>query len=235
MGSLISLTFITGLTDSLNPFGIAQQFTLQGLIKKSEHIWFYIIAMFPTNFSAGILFYWGMATLNSRVLTQYWEVLESPLSISAIVVALFLAWKSIRSILISWRARKLLIKRGDEDAKGLEEKFATKEMTKSYLFGIGLLTTIMELTTAAPYIAYLALIQQYQLNTWSFLGILFIYNVLYSLPLIVLYLLSVFFEDAFQTIYRRLDGVLQVLSAFLVPVILLIIALILVTFSLQTI
>ena len=69
----------------------------------------------------------------------------------------------------------------------------------------------------------------------EFLGILFIYNVLYSLPLIVLYLLSVFFEDAFQTIYRRLDGVLQVLSAFLVPVILLIIALIFVTFSLQTI
>ncbi len=30
MNSLLSLTLITGVTDSFNPFGIAQQFTLQG-------------------------------------------------------------------------------------------------------------------------------------------------------------------------------------------------------------
>lgn len=233
MGPLMNLTLITGLTDSLNPIGIAQQFALQGLIKKNYHIWYYITSVFVTNFLAGIILYVGMATLSDNILKQYWDVLEKPIGIIAIIIAVFLAWKSIQSIIVGWRQRKLLVNNSNEEEKSLEKNLANKEISPKSLIGIGFITTIMELTTAAPYFAYLILIQQYNLSIWSFLTILIFYNILYSLPFIVLYFLSVFLKDAFQAIYQRINVVLQLLSTFLVPAILVVIAMLALMFGLN--
>lgn len=228
---LLSLTFVTGFTDSFNPFGIVQQFTLQGLLKKREDIWYYIWTMFATNYVAGLIFYSAIVFLSDQVIGKYWSALETPLRIGAIVVGLVLVWYGIRSFLINWKARKNILKRAAEEAEELEGKLSGKTWTKSSLISVGFFTTIMELTTAAPYFAYLTLVQQFQLRLPQLLLILVFYNLLYSLPLFVLYFLSVFFEAAFNRIYERLNKVLQLVSAFLVPVILLILAGILLVFG----
>lgn len=228
---LFSLTLVTSFADSFNPFGIAQQFTLQGLLKKNRHIWYYIWTMFVTNFAAGILFYWGMATLSDQIWSKYQNVLRTPLAIGAFLLGLGMAWYSIRSFLLNWKARKKLSAMAGEEAEELTARLSAKELTPAALIGIGFETTLMELTTAAPYLAYLTLVQQYRPTAVQFLLLLFLYNLVYCAPLFVLYLLSVFFQDAFEKIYRRISTGLQLVSAFLIPVLLLLIAAILIVFS----
>jgi hypothetical protein len=59
MLSLLLLTIVTSATVSLNPMGIAQQFILQGLVKKKHHILAYILSMALTNFTGGLIVYFG--------------------------------------------------------------------------------------------------------------------------------------------------------------------------------
>lgn len=228
MFSLLSLTFVTSFTDSFNPFGILQQFTLQGILKKNRHIWYYIWAMFATNFAAGVLFYWGMATLSDQVLNEYGTMLQTPLAVAVFLTGLGMAWYSVHSFLNNWKMRRKLSTVAGKEAEELAAKLSARELTPASLFSLGVMTTMMELTTAAPYLAYLTLVQQYRPTTVQFLVLLFLYNLIYCGPLFVLYFLSVFFQDTFERIYHRINTALQFVSAFLVPALLLLIALLLI-------
>lgn len=231
MFSLISFTIITSLADSLNPFAIAQQFTLQGLLKKTHHIWYYILTIFATNYLAGFILYVGVAALNEQFLTKYWTVLDKPLAIIAFIASIGIFWYSIRSLLMNWRLRKKLAAKSYDETKELEIKFSKKTMTVSSLIGIGLTTTLVELTTAAPFIAYLTVVQQFQPTLVQLLLLLFIYNIIFAMPLIVLYFLFVGFQSTFEKIYQRLNSVLQIVSALLLPILFFLIALLLIMFA----
>ena len=57
MWGLLVSTILTSAVDSLNPIAIAQQFFLQGIVKKPEHIWYFIGSMLLTNLVSGFLAY----------------------------------------------------------------------------------------------------------------------------------------------------------------------------------
>lgn len=222
---------MTSFVDSFNPFAIAQQFTLQGLLKKTHHIWYYIITMFVTNYLAGFLFYIGIVALNEQFLTKYWTILELPTAILAFISGLTLFWYSMRSFLINWKMRKMLARKTDDEAKELEMKFSKKQMTPSSLIGVGLTTTIVEFSTAAPFIAYLTIVQQFQPTLGQLLLLLLTYNLIFSWPLIALYFLFIGFQSTFEKIYAKLNSILQIVSAFLLPVLFFIIAFLLIMFA----
>lgn len=235
MLSLLSLTFFTSFTDSFNPFGIVQQFTLQGLLKKTQHIWYYIWSMFVTNYAAGVLFYIGTTTLRDQFLSKHWSAIQTPLALGALILGGALVWYSVHLFLLRWTSRDKLSAVAEKEATELAAKLSGKELTPSALIGIGFATTLLELTTAAPYLAYLTIVQQYRPTAGHFLVLLFLYNVVYCAPLFILYYLSIFFQGTFEKIYRRINKVLQFVSAFLVPAILLILALLLIVFGMNTI
>lgn len=222
---------MTSFVDSFNPFAIAQQFTLQGLLKKTHHIWYYIITMFVTNYLAEFLFYIGIVALNEQFLTKYWTILELPTAILAFIAGLTLFWYSMRSFLINWKMRKMLARKTDDEAKELEMKFSKKQMTPSSLIGVGLTTTIVEFSTAAPFIAYLTIVQQFQPTLGQLLLLLLTYNLIFSWPLIALYFLFIGFQSTFEKIYAKLNSILQIVSAFLLPVLFFIIAFLLITYA----
>ena len=66
---LILTTIITSAADSLNPVAITQQFVLQSLVKKPKHIWFFILATGVTNFTGGLMVYYGLVAIVSTLFT----------------------------------------------------------------------------------------------------------------------------------------------------------------------
>lgn len=108
-------------------------------------------------------------------------------------------------------------------------------MTPAYLVGIGFTTTVVEFSTAAPFIAYLTIVQQFQPTLGQLLLLLLIYNLIFSWPLFALYFLFVGFQSTFEKIYTRMTFVLQMFSAFLLPVLFFLIALFLIVFAGNTI
>jgi len=178
--SLISLTVVTSFIDSFNPFAIVQQFTLQGLLKKTHHIWYYIVTLFLTNYLASLIFYLSVTLLNENFISKYWTILALPTALLAFIAGSALIWYSIRSFLINWKLRKFLMDRSDKESKELELKFSKKTMTPTYLVGIGFTTTVVEFSTAAPFIAYLTIVQQFQPTLGKLLLLLLIYNLIFS-------------------------------------------------------
>ncbi|WP_035051218.1 hypothetical protein [Carnobacterium pleistocenium] len=233
--SLISLTVVTSFLDSFNPFAIAQQFTLQGLLKKTHHIWYYIVTLFLTNYLASLVFYLSVTLLNEQFLTKYWTILATPTALLAFIAGSALIWYSIRSFLINWRLRKSLMAMSDKEAKDLEIKFSEKTMTPAYLVGIGFTTTVVEFSTAAPFIAYLTIVQQFQPTLSQLLLLLLIYNLIFSWPLFALYFLFINFQSTFEKIYTRIKFILQMVSSFLLPILFFLIALFLIVFAGNTI
>lgn len=225
------MTVATSFIDSFNPFAIAQQFTLQGLLKKTYHIWYYIVTLFLTNYLASFVFYTGVTFLNHQFLTKYWSMLAFPTAFFAFVFGCILIWYSIRSFLINWKTRKFLMDKSDHESKELELKFSEKKITPASLISIGFTTTIVEFSTAAPFIAYLTVVQQFQPTLGQLLLLLLIYNLIFSWPLFALYFLFVGFQTTFEKIYTRMNFVLQMVSAFLLPILFFIIALLLIFFA----
>ncbi|AGY82874.1 MAG: hypothetical protein ABS896_10160 [Carnobacterium inhibens] len=225
------MTVVTSFIDSFNPFAIAQQFTLQGLLKKTHHIWYYIVTLFLTNYLASFIFYTGVSILNEQFLSTYWTILAFPTAILAFITGSVLIWYSIRSFLINWKARKFLMDKSDKESKEIELKFSEKKITPASLIGIGFTTTVVEFSTAAPFIAYLTVVQQFQPTLGQLLFLLLIYNLIFSWPLFALYFLFVGFQTTFEKIYTRMNFVLQMVSAFLLPILFFIIALLLIAYA----
>lgn len=227
------MTVVTSFIDSFNPFAIAQQFTLQGLLKKTHHIWYYIVTLFLTNYLASFIFYTGVSILNEQFLTTYWTMLKFPTAILAFIAGSVLIWYSIRSFLINWKTRQFLMDKSDNESKELELKFSEKKITPASLIGIGFTTTVVEFSTAAPFIAYLTVVQQFQPTLGQLLLLLLIYNLIFSWPLFALYFLFVGFQTTFEKIYTRMNFVLQMVSAFLLPILFFIIAFLLITYAIN--
>lgn len=98
MFQLLVPTILTSAVDSLNPVAIAQQFALQGAVKKPRDIWYYILPIGLTNFLGGIFAYFGLINIISQLVhtlaTRYQGVF---LAMETIVAALFL-WLALRSV-----------------------------------------------------------------------------------------------------------------------------------------
>ncbi|WP_424650358.1 GAP family protein [Carnobacterium jeotgali] len=204
------------------------------MLKKTYHIWYYILTLFLTNYLASFILYVGVTLLNKQLVTRYWKILALPIAILALIAGSALIWYSIRSFLIHWKTRKFLMANSDKESKELDLKFSNKTITPTALIGIGFTTTIVEFSTAAPFIAYLTVVQQFQPTLSQLVVLLFIYNLIFSWPLFALYFLFVGFQSTFEKIYKKLNYALRLISAFLIPVLFFIIALLLLIYTVNT-
>lgn len=207
IGLLIS-TILTSAADSLNPFAITQQFVLQGMVKKPRHIWYFIIPTGVTNLIGGFLAYYGLVSFIGnyigKLLEDYGQILftaELIVGIAFLIGVSFLIQNNkIKSI-----EKKLsyLQSNENEDTKKDETEIANKIKSVSplALIVLGIGATISELTTALPYFAFLAILFNYQLTFWQVTFILVVYNVIYTSPLAILFLIYSKAQDKFDRLY----------------------------------
>ena len=238
MLSLLLLTVITSATDSLNPMGIAQQFLLQGLVKKKHHILIYIFSMGLTNFTGGLIVYFGAGAFIKKymnsLLSNYSNVIylsEFILGILILLLALFLVMKISTKKL---KEELLTLKEISATTDSNNSSFKLKSAHPSYLFFLGSLSACMELTTALPYFAFLAILLTYKLPILAVVFILIIYNIIYSLPLLILYFLYVRYQSKFDELYIFMKNKISKYAEILSPILVVIVGVLLIYHSLNS-
>ncbi len=204
-GLLIS-TIVTSAADSLNPIAITQQFVLQGMVKKPKHIWYFILSIAITNLAGGFLAYFGLLTfLNEFIgilLDRHGQILftfELILGIAFLIgVGYFIQNTKIESL-----KNQIRFLNANESKRNEEEAIAhkIKSVSPTSLVVLGVGATISELTTALPYFAFLAILFNYRLSFVQVTFILLVYNIIYSLPLILLYFLYIKAQNKFDRLY----------------------------------
>ena len=181
MKKLIIATLACSSVDSLNPIGITQQFILQGLVKKPKHIWYFILTTGVVNMIFGYLVYYGVMTLiNNKLdylLDNYGIILYS-LEIFLGLVILFLGIKhTYKNIKLKQNSNyQEMIDNKEEE----EIKSKIRSVSPLALIGIGIASTVSELTSAVPYFTFLAVLINYKLSFLIITSILIVYNIIYK-------------------------------------------------------
>lgn len=221
MIGLIFTTIFTSAADSLNPVAITQQFILQGMVKKPKHIWFFIMATGITNFIGGLMAYFGLVTVLSNLFNFIFQklvpqiyIIELIAGIIALIIVLyFVLNEKIKKIN---KGEELKNKSFMEDEKAQISK-KIKSVSPFSLFILGVVATITELTTALPYFAFLAVLLNYELSLLSVVVILFIYNFIYSSPLMILYYIYRMKQDLFEKFYLCIKEKMEKWSVVIMP------------------
>jgi len=237
MWALLLSTIVTSAADSINPIAISQQFVLQGMVKKAKHIWYFIIAIAVTNFAGGVLAYFGLITPISNfagwVVSQYGQTLftlELIIGIGFLVAVSYLL-QNAKIAELKKQIPNLQLNEEDDEQKA---KAKVKSVSPLSLTLLGIVATLSELTSALPYFAFLAILFQYKLSVFSVVGILIIYNFIYSLPLIILYFIYIKARDKFDRFYTFIKLKMDKWSAILVPIIFSVIGILLVFHSITS-
>lgn len=218
MLTLLFTTMITSFLDSLNPFAISQQFVLQGILKKRYHIWFYMIAMFATNYLCGILAYYGF--LKPLLYFLYDLIDEHSLIVFSLKI-IFICLFSILFIISSLRIKKLKQKETSPQKK----HYHYHSIHPFYLIIIGVITTISELSTSLPYFTFLTILFSYQLYLYELVLILFLYNIIYCLPLISMYFIYKSRQSDFDRFYLLVKHYTNKWTPYLIPILSLVVIL----------
>lgn len=214
MFSLAMMTLATSAADSLNPIAIAQQLVFQSVSRKKQDIVGFIIGIGFTNFAAGLLVYYGLAALAQQFLGQLLS--QYPVIIPAGEIV-------IGAVLLLYLVKRLFSQKVETE----EVKRPDKKLGFGNLLGLGFISCCLELSSALPYFAFLAILLQYQLPVIGVVAILAVYNVIYSMPLIVIYICSLYFSDHLDRFYHKFSVWMSYILTKVIPVILLLIGLVL--------
>lgn len=221
MWELIIPTIVTSTADSFNPIAITQQFVLQGMVKKPKHIWYFIVPTGITNLLGGYFAYYGLIHLISiffnRIIEKYGQILFISEFLLAIALFIFVGYL-IQSNRVKKQLNELNLGEQNND-ENTEVKVASKikSVSPMALVALGVGATISELTTALPYFAFLAIIFKYQLSFLQLSFILILYNIIYTLPLMILYFIYIKAQGKFDQIYTVIKGQITKWSNILSP------------------
>lgn len=224
MLSLLIMTISTSAIDSLNPVAITQQFLLQGLVKKKHHIWFYIMATAIVNFIVGIFVYFGLAGIFKKYLDMLISKYSQLFYISELMIGIVLLITVSYIIMnkkIKMLENKITVLNGDiVESVGENEDFLRGlSLNPLSLFLIGSVATICELPSALPFFAFLTIILNCELPVIYVILLMFLYNFIYSSPLMLLYLLYVKSQEKVDRFYELLKEKMSKYSDILTPLV----------------
>lgn len=208
---LLGTTITASFFDSLNPSAIAQQMLLQAMVKNKRYIWFFIAGIGTANLAMGLAIYYGIAMWVSRLLTHLMAAHPLPVYGTALGAGLICLAAGIRLIVKTRQSRQKTDSEGETPTK------MPVHLPPVSLFLMGAGFCAVELTSALPYFGFLAMLTGYHLSVPLVVVFILIYNFMYVLPLILLY----FGYNRLQgtAIIRRLEYNLSRVSAYIVPVV----------------
>lgn len=222
MLGLFLSTILTSAADSLNPIAITQQFVLQGMVRKPQHIWYFILSIALTNLASGYLAYYGLlavfGSFAEKLIAGFGTHLFAAELMLGITFLMLCCW-----LVQNQRIQKLKLQlrsaSEERELPSAEEAAAKKIKSVSpiALVVLGIAATISELLTALPYFAFLGILFQYQLSLGELTGLLLVYNTIYSLPLIFLYIVYMRARDQFDRLYLWMKQKMSVVSGGIAP------------------
>lgn len=216
MWALLTTTIAAAFADSLNPIAIAQQILLQSISRKKWHIWGFILGISLTNFTFGMVIYFGFADIIRSTYQSLTDRFPDFLAWVSLTVGMLLLIYTVYSLYTRWLKKKNKPNYPENKDQQISKQVKNPSFWK--LFGLGILSCAMELTSALPYIAYIAIVVQANLSSAVVISILVFYNILFSWPLIVLYFASVYYERYFTRIYTRLMTLMDIILTYVLPV-----------------
>lgn len=235
---LILTTIITSAADSLNPVAITQQFVLQSLVKKPKHIWFFILATGVTNFTGGLMVYYGLVAIVSTLFTTVLLTHQQNLLILELIAGIMMLILACYVVLD--QRIKCAIYKGqlqNEDNQEMKEQQIIAEKIKSVspiaLIVLGVLATITELATALPYFAFLAVLLNYKLTFLQVISILLLYNFIYSSPLMMLYFIYRKKQVLFDKLYKLIKKKVTKWASVIIPTLFIITGIVLLFHSIR--
>ncbi len=219
MMSLFLSTIVTSAADSLNPFAILQQFVLQGLVKKPRDIWYFIVPTGVTNLIGGFLVYYGLAAFLEAVVQRLITHHSFALFVAELIVGI--AFLIGGGLLVQNRQIKELKKALSPEGQNEGRKAARKihAVSPAALIAMGVGSTISELTTAVPYFTFLAILLNYELTLPQVSLILLLYNVIYTLPLVILYMIYRKAQSRFDQLYGLIQEKMSKWSGIITPLV----------------
>lgn len=240
MWGLLISTVLTSAADSLNPIAITQQFVLQGLVKKPKHIWYFILSTGITNLIGGFLVYFGLFALMEKIFGVIIENYGYYLYVAELITGIALliggsyVIQSSKIKLLKRQIVSLKHEEGIENENNLkEEKVKIRSVSPAALIAMGVGSTVSELTTALPYFAFLAVMLSCQLTFPQTALILVMYNIIYMLPLMILYIIYIKAQDKFDFLYKVIKNKITRWSNVLAPAVIWIVGIVLVYHSMS--
>lgn len=155
-------------------------------------------------FAAGIVISLGMESIAERLSNP--KQIDFAIELIVGVILLWIAWKS----------------RGTE-SKDPEE--SAPRMTAANAYGLGIVINFVGIPFAVPYFAALSQILKLDASVVEAIALLVAYNLLYALPFTIVPLLIALMGDRAKPVLQRINDVLNKVSAFLMPIILGLVAL----------
>ncbi|ADZ83692.1 GAP family protein [Cellulosilyticum lentocellum] len=235
---LILTTIITSAADSLNPVAITQQFVLQSLVKNPKHIWFFILATGVTNFTGGLMVYYGLVAIVSTLFTTVLLTHQQNLLILELIAGIMMLILACYVVLD--QRIKCAIYKGqlqNEDNQEMKDQQIIAEKIKSVspiaLIVLGVLATITELATALPYFAFLAVLLNYKLTFLQVISILLLYNFIYSSPLMMLYFIYRKKQVLFDKLYKLIKKKVTKWASVIIPTLFIITGIVLLFHSIR--
>lgn len=235
---LILTIIITSAADSLNPVAITQQFVLQSLVKKPKHIWFFILATGVTNFTGGLMVYYGLVAIVSTLFTTVLLTHQQNLLILELITGIMMLILACYVVLD--QRIKCAIYKGqlqNEDNQEMKDQQIIAEKIKSVspiaLIVLGVLATITELATALPYFAFLAVLLNYKLTFLQVISILLLYNFIYSSPLMMLYFIYRKKQVLFDKLYKLIKKKVTKWASVIIPTLFIITGIVLLFHSIR--
>lgn len=205
--------------DSLNPVAITQQFVLQGMVRKRNHIWYFIWATYLTNFIFGMTAYYGLLAILARLWNRIFTAVGEIVFIAEFILGiLFLAFAVRSMITLRTKAAAKNVCEDNSEAEAIKNKI--KSVSPLSLFSLGVIATIMELTSALPYFAFLGMLLQYPLSLPDVIFIQALYNLIYASPLMLMYFIYCRKQTLFDRVYTYVKCKMEKLSDFVAPVLL---------------
>ncbi len=214
MWFLLGTTLTASFFDSLNPSAIAQQMLLQAMVKKKRHIWFFICGIGTANLIMGLAIYYGIAAWVSKLLTKIVNTWPLYVYGAAAISGIVLLGAGIRLIVKTKQSNAGKKGDGCEEAENVK---APAQLSPVSLFLMGAAFCMVELTSALPYFGFLALLTGYHLIFPLALLFIMIYDFMYILPLILLYIGYNKLQGT--AAIRKLERVLDKVSSYIVPVV----------------
>lgn len=172
----------------------------------------FILATGVTNFTGGLMVYYGLVAIVSTLFTTVLLTHQQNLLILELIAGIMMLILACYVVLD--QRIKCAIYKGqlqNEDNQEMKDQQIIAEKIKSVspiaLIVLGVLATITELATALPYFAFLAVLLNYKLTFLQVISILLLYNFIYSSPLMMLYFIyrkkQVLFDKLYKLIKRK--------------------------------
>lgn len=178
--SFFVLLVSMGLIDSLNPFSIAAQIFLLGVINNINRIGFYVLGVLLVYFFGGIFIFSDLPTVISE--------LHKDLSFVPLV-DVYILKSTLGLILIIYGVHAF---KKNQQTQSLEEKPDLSNWTLAAIGGGG---TLADLPTAIPYLGIIDEVTEMGVNIFFGSALLLVYNLIYILPLLIIWALYFIYKD----------------------------------------